>query len=84
LRGDNIPLEARIVSIADTFDALTSKRPYREALPWDQAVNLMDALSGVDLDPELMYIFHSVIVKGLDTNSEATITPGNDDGQLQN
>ncbi|HEX2767927.1 MAG TPA: HD domain-containing phosphohydrolase [Geobacteraceae bacterium] len=67
LRGDNIPLEARIVSIADTFDALTSKRPYREALPWDQAINLMDALSGVDLDPVLMNIFPSAIVKGLDT-----------------
>jgi HD-GYP domain-containing protein (c-di-GMP phosphodiesterase class II) len=80
LRGDKIPLEARIVSIADTFDALTSKRPYREALPWDQAISLMDALSGVDLDPELMNIFPSAILKGLDTNADATITSGNDKG----
>jgi HD-GYP domain-containing protein (c-di-GMP phosphodiesterase class II) len=73
LRGDNIPLEARIVSIADIFDALTSKRPYREASPWDQAIDLMDALGGVDLDPELMSIYHSVIAKGLDTNDDSRI-----------
>jgi putative nucleotidyltransferase with HDIG domain len=84
LRGNNIPIEARIVSIAETFDALTSKRPYREPAPWDQAINLMDALGGIDLDPELMNIFHSAFVKGLDTNADVTKTPGNDNGQLQN
>jgi len=69
LRGNNIPLEARIVAIADIFDAITSKRPYREPSQWDQAINLMDALGGVDLDPELMTIFHSTIEKGIDKTS---------------
>jgi putative two-component system response regulator len=64
LCGMMIPLEVRIVTIADIYDALTSKRSYREALPREEALDLMDAMSGHQLDPELMKIFHSLMAAG--------------------
>jgi putative nucleotidyltransferase with HDIG domain len=72
LRGNTIPIEARIVSIADIYDALTSKRSYREALPWEEALGLMDAMSGNYLDPELMEKFHSIIIRGLCVKESST------------
>jgi putative two-component system response regulator len=66
LRGREIPIEARIVTIADIYDALTSKRSYREALPWEEALDLMDAMKGNYLDPDLMWLFHAIIVNSLD------------------
>lgn len=71
LLGTMIPVEARIVTIADIFDALTSKRSYREALFWKEALGLMDAMSGHQIDPELMSIFHGLMVKsaGADTTA---------------
>jgi putative nucleotidyltransferase with HDIG domain len=66
IRGREIPIEARIVTIADIYDALTSKRSYREALPWEEALDLMDAMNGSYLDPDLMWLFHAIIVNSLD------------------
>jgi putative nucleotidyltransferase with HDIG domain len=57
LSGETIPLEARIVSIADIYDALTSKRSYRNALPEKKALELMDEMSGHQLDPDLLAVF---------------------------
>ncbi len=51
LRGDEIPLEARIVAVADVWDALTSDRPYRKAMPLAQAVGIIRAEAGSRLDP---------------------------------
>lgn len=52
LAGDAIPLEARIVATADVFDALTSKRPYKEAYGNDVAFVMLEQLSGTHLDGE--------------------------------
>ncbi|HQZ45947.1 MAG TPA: HD domain-containing protein [Usitatibacteraceae bacterium] len=52
LAGDAIPLEARIVATADVFDALTSKRPYKEAYANDVALVMLEQLAGTHLDPE--------------------------------
>jgi HD-GYP domain-containing protein (c-di-GMP phosphodiesterase class II) len=57
LRGERIPLEGRIAAIADVFDALTSHRPYREALSVDAAVGAMLAERGRHLDAELLDLF---------------------------
>ncbi|HEX4943089.1 MAG TPA: HD domain-containing phosphohydrolase [Usitatibacteraceae bacterium] len=52
LAGDAIPLEARIVAVADVFDALTSRRPYKEAYANDVAFMMIAQLANTHLDPE--------------------------------
>jgi HD-GYP domain-containing protein (c-di-GMP phosphodiesterase class II) len=50
LRGENIPIEARIVAVADVFDALTSNRPYKRAWSNDAAFEAIHKLAGIKLD----------------------------------
>jgi HD-GYP domain-containing protein (c-di-GMP phosphodiesterase class II) len=52
LKGGDIPLEARIVAVADVFDALTSRRPYKEAWTNDEAFAALQRLAGETLDAE--------------------------------
>jgi len=52
LQGDQIPTEARIVAVADVFDALTSKRPYKEAWDTDKAFEILKQMSGEKLDTD--------------------------------
>ncbi|MCW8827248.1 MAG: HD domain-containing protein, partial [Gammaproteobacteria bacterium] len=52
LKGDAIPLEARIVAVADIFDALTSKRPYKQAWSNGEAIDELKSLSGKTLAPD--------------------------------
>jgi putative nucleotidyltransferase with HDIG domain len=56
-RGDEIPLEARVLCIADSFDAMTSTRPYRT--PWgpDEALEELERCAGTQFDPELVTAF---------------------------
>jgi len=57
LRGDVIPLEGRIVALADFFDALTSRRPYREAFPVDTVVDMVRRERGRHFDPRIVDVF---------------------------
>ena len=57
LSGERIPLEARIVAIADVFDALTSVRPYKPAWSVEQAVELIRSEAGRHFDPQLVPLF---------------------------
>lgn len=57
LKGEEIPLIGRIVAIADVFDALTSKRPYKPAWPLEKAVALIQEESGRHFDPALVPVF---------------------------
>jgi len=52
LKGDKVPLEARIVAVADIFDALTSRRPYKDAWTNDEALASLQRLAGEELDAE--------------------------------
>lgn len=61
LSGADIPLEARIVAVADTYDALTSDRPYHKAYQQQKALEIMEKLKGNSLDEELVEIFLSRI-----------------------
>ena len=54
LKGTDIPLAARIVAIADVFDALTSVRPYKEAWSLDKALDYVRDQSGKHFDPDLV------------------------------
>lgn len=53
-KGHDIPLSARIVAVADVFDALTSKRPYKDAWPIEKALSVMMEESGKHFDPEVI------------------------------
>ena len=57
LRGELIPLGARILAVADTFDALMSSQPYRHALDRESAVRTLQELAGSQLDPRLVDVF---------------------------
>lgn len=57
LTGDSIPLAARIVTVADVFDALTHARPYKPAWPLEKAVAEMKMHSGKMFDPEILEVF---------------------------
>ncbi len=57
ISGDNIPLEARIVSIADVYDALTSPRVYKPAYPKETAVEILRQERGISFDPDLLDAF---------------------------
>jgi len=61
LRGEEIPLAARIFAIADSFDAMTSDRPYRSALSLDAAVAEILAGSGSQFDPRCVEAFEALI-----------------------
>ncbi len=57
LAGEEIPLGARIVAVADTFDAVTSTRPYRDAMAEREALSLLWSEAGRQLDPNVVVAF---------------------------
>jgi diguanylate cyclase (GGDEF)-like protein/putative nucleotidyltransferase with HDIG domain len=57
LKGEQIPIGARILTIVDYYDAITTERPYHRALPRDSAVGLLRHESGLALDPTLVRVF---------------------------
>jgi putative two-component system response regulator len=57
LRGEKIPIEARIVAVADSFDAMTTRRPYREAKPPTEAMHELRRVAGTQLDPHAVEAF---------------------------
>ncbi len=61
LKGDSIPIEGRILAIADAYDAMTSPRPYRKQLSSQQALNELKRCAGTQFDPELVDIFCRII-----------------------
>jgi len=57
LKGEEIPISARIIAIADTYDAMTSSRSYRKSLPHEVAKNEIISCRGTQFDPDLVDIF---------------------------
>jgi HD-GYP domain-containing protein (c-di-GMP phosphodiesterase class II) len=60
IRGRSIPLEARLLAVADAFDAMTSQRPYRGALPVDRALVEIGVCAGTQFDPLVAEAFLEV------------------------
>ncbi len=60
-KGEEISLESRIIAICDAFDAMTSDRPYRKAMHYEDALNEISRCAGSQFDPQLVEIFVSVI-----------------------
>ena len=61
LKGEEIPLLARITAVADTFDAMTSKRSYRDSLPLEKVRAEIEKCSGTQFDPEIAKVFLDII-----------------------
>jgi HD-GYP domain-containing protein (c-di-GMP phosphodiesterase class II) len=54
MRGDEIPLESRIILVADAFEAMTSDRPYSPGIPVTEALAELEACAGSQFDPEVV------------------------------
>ena len=61
LKGDSIPLFARIAAVADTFDAMTSKRTYRDARPIETVIAEIERCKGTQFDPKIADIFLDIL-----------------------
>jgi putative nucleotidyltransferase with HDIG domain len=60
LKGDEIPLGARLFMVADVFDAITSERPYHSPMSYDEAIAALRAQSGSHFDPAAVALFESI------------------------
>ncbi len=65
LKGQEIPFLARIFAVVDAYDALTNDRPYRKKVPIAQALEFLNAKSGILFDPEIVAAFNALIRDGL-------------------
>ena len=70
LKGDEIPLAARITAVADTFDAMTSKRSYRDPIPLIDVVEEFKKFSGTQFDPNIVNTFLDIINNEYDVIEE--------------
>jgi HD-GYP domain-containing protein (c-di-GMP phosphodiesterase class II) len=61
MKGEAIPMTARIVNVADTWDACTSTRPYQEAMSYEVAMGIMRKLSGTQCDPTVVDALHRAL-----------------------
>jgi HD-GYP domain-containing protein (c-di-GMP phosphodiesterase class II) len=73
-KGDEIPLLARVIAVADTFDALTTNRPYQKAYPPREALTIIENLSGQRLDPAAVTALMAVYQRG-DIRIEQPLVP---------
>nr|WP_207232155.1 two-component system response regulator [Corallincola spongiicola] len=69
LAGEDIPLEGRIVAIADVFDALTSERPYKKGWSVEDAIALLEKEAGEHFDPRLVKLFVAELPKVLEVKA---------------
>ena len=75
IRGQDIPLGARIVAIADAYDAMTHDRPYKRAISHDQAINELRRHAGTQFDPELVALFCDLYANEPPTIDPSVISP---------
>ncbi|MFA7404617.1 MAG: HD domain-containing phosphohydrolase [Pelobacteraceae bacterium] len=74
LKGEEITIEARIVTIADVFDSLRTRRPYRAACSSDQVREIMREMSEAFFDPQLMELFQAIAEEVLDEDAQRAAT----------
>ncbi len=64
IAAEHIPLEARILAVADSYDAMTSDRPYRKGMPSDAVLNIMGQFSRSQFDPAILEVFERCLLQG--------------------
>ncbi len=64
LSGQALPIQVRVVTVADAFDAMTSNRPYRKALELWKALDQLEAEAGAQFDPEIVAVFVQMVRQG--------------------
>lgn len=74
LAGEAIPLAARIFAVADVFDALCSKRTYKEPMGFQEAMDILEAETGSHFDPKVMAVFRPIAREVFDCLSKANET----------
>lgn len=73
LVGESIPLSARIFAVADVFDALSSKRPYKDPMPFERVMAILRKDSGSHFDPKVIHVFEKIseeIMRNLKNSTE--------------
>jgi HD-GYP domain-containing protein (c-di-GMP phosphodiesterase class II) len=73
LKKDEIPLEVKIITIADSFDAMSSDRPYRKALPFAEIVREFKENAGKQFDPKLTVVFLKMLEESNTSNPVAAV-----------
>ena len=61
VKGEQISLSARILTVADVYDALTTTRPYRHAFSHEEALKIMRSESGTHFDPQVLSVFLEIV-----------------------
>lgn len=64
LKGEDIPLGARILAVADTYEALLADRPYRRGFPKEKGLEIIREVAGLQLDPKIVLVFLDLVEKG--------------------
>ncbi len=64
IAAGHIPLEARIITIADAYDAMTSDRPYRKGMPSLEVIKIMEEFTRSQFDPEILKVFRHIVLNG--------------------
>ena len=72
LKGEQIPMIARIVNAADTWDACTSTRPYQNAMPYEKAIAVLRSLSGTQCDPAVIVALERALQKWIEMGKQVT------------
>lgn len=72
LKGHNIPIDARIIAVADAFDAMTSPRPYRKKMTLQDAARELERCSGTQFDPLIVKVFVKLLEPSISANSRST------------
>ena len=78
LAGDQIPLAGRIIACCDAFNAMTTDRPYRDALPLEHALTELQTHSGTQFDPKVVAVLEEIISRAATETAapESDVTPG--------
>lgn len=77
LKGEEIPLGSQIICIADAYDAMTSDRPYRRAMPHEKAINEITVNKGTQFSPQMVDAFLKLYPEQPDIRVRSAFAPGN-------